>query len=290
MGAGNTTSLKQNIDAMKAEIPEKETIETPKAAIPYPVNVSELDAETFEGVSVKIKAAAALVTQGAYSDALVIYDECLASLCDENNVSRAFIFGHMAHVYQLMGKIDASLQLYKRMLEIEIAVFGGEHPCVGTTYCDIAALLQSRGQFREALDLFQRALTIYKTSLHDNHSDVASAYNNIAVMHHKQGAYKDALESYAFAKDIYKKNNHPDLAVTYQNMGMVQHTMGNINEALRLYETALSIRTASLGADHRLNEKLQVDINRCRNIMDIDSDCETEVEQFRYPDSQSEFF
>ena len=72
-------------------------------------------------------------------------------------MSRDASFGD---VYIRKAHFDKALVQYRRALDIQIRVFGQEHPDVADLYNNIGLVYHSQGKVKEALDQLHRAFEI----------------------------------------------------------------------------------------------------------------------------------
>jgi tetratricopeptide (TPR) repeat protein len=57
---------------------------------------------------------------------------------------------------------------------------GPDHPWVGTSLNNVAALYESQGRYAEAEPLYKRTVSIYEKALGPDHPDFGQSLNNLA--------------------------------------------------------------------------------------------------------------
>src|SRR6185503_19523521 len=94
------------------------------------------------------------------------------------------------------GKYDEAESLYRQSLALNEATLGPDHPEVGASLNNLAALCEARGNYAEANRLFQRAITIKEKLLPPDHPSLAVSLNNVATVYFAQGEYGEVEALY----------------------------------------------------------------------------------------------
>ena len=79
----------------------------------------------------------------------------------------------MANVLQNQGKLEESLELHHRALDIRLRTLGTEHHLIANTYFTMGSVSQDKGKLDEAFTLYQKALVIRLKVLGPDHIDTA---------------------------------------------------------------------------------------------------------------------
>src|SRR5215467_6280131 len=94
----------------------------------------------------------------------------------------------VVRLYQA-GKYAEATDIAKRALAIAEKTLGPDHPTVGSTLNNLAALYREQGSYGEAEPLMKRALAIDEKALGPDHPDVGRDLSNLAGLYDAQGRY-----------------------------------------------------------------------------------------------------
>ena len=175
---------------------------------------------------------------------------------------------------ELVAALCANLDLYfgargdyasatpysKRALAISEKALGPDHPDVGTSLNNLAALYETQGRYAEAEPLYERALVIREEALGPDHPDVRQSLNNLALLYHAQGRYAEAEPLFERALAIREKAlgpDHPDVGQNLNNLAELYRAQARYAEAEPLFERAVAIFEKSLGPDHPNTKKVR---------------------------------
>src|SRR5262245_2253737 len=100
-----------------------------------------------------------------------------AACVSAQGVAEADALNKQAVELYRQGKYAEAEQLYKSSLTIREATLGPDHPEVGTTLNNLAALYRAQGRYAEAEPLYQRSLTIREATLGPDHPEVGTTLN-----------------------------------------------------------------------------------------------------------------
>eukprot|EP00729_Bicosta_minor_P020191 gene20191-biopygen3532 len=152
-----------------------------------------------------------------------------------------------------LSELALTVQVRIAQIDEMIEQYGPNHIELGSTYNNMAIVLEKQGKLDEAMEMYQKALAITIKALGPNHSSVGGTYNNMAVVLESQGKLDEAMEMYQKALAITIKAlgpDHSDVGATYNNMASVLESQGKLDEAMEMYQKALAIRIKALGPDH----------------------------------------
>ncbi len=83
---------------------------------------------------------------------------------------------------------------------------GPDHPELGRSLNNLAALYDDQGKYAEAEPLYQRSLAILEKALGAEHTHVATSLENYAALLRKIGREDEAIEMELRAKAIHYKH------------------------------------------------------------------------------------
>ncbi|MEO0792075.1 MAG: tetratricopeptide repeat protein, partial [Pseudomonadota bacterium] len=158
----------------------------------------------------------------------------------------------VAQLYRA-GKYAAATEIAKRALTVAEAKFGPDHPNVGTTLNNLAALYRAQGRYAEAEPLYKRSLSIREKALGPDHPHVGTTLNNLAGLYLEQGRYAEAEPLYRRSLSIRQKAlglDHPSVGTTLNNLAGLYESQGRYAEAEPLYKRTIMIFEKALGPDH----------------------------------------
>ena len=136
----------------------------------------------------------------------------------------------------MQGRYAEAEPLYIRSLAVKKAL-RADHPDVGTSLNNLAALYQVQGRYAEAEPLYKRSLAIREKELGADHRDVGASLNNLAWLYELQGRYAEAEALYKRALAILEKTlgaDHPEVGILLNNVAVLYRKTGRTEEAARL--------------------------------------------------------
>ena len=96
-------------------------------------------------------------------------------------------------LYYKQDRYSEAEPLNKRSLAIREKALGPDHPAVGTSLNNLAALYFKQGRYADAEPLFRRSLAIWERALRPHHPNIANSLNHLTELYWSQGRYADAL-------------------------------------------------------------------------------------------------
>ena len=86
-----------------------------------------------------------------------------------------------------IGLLGASFKLFGKDLAIQLKALGPEHPEVGGTYNNMAAVFSAQGDHDRALEHFRKALAIQEKALGPEHPSTLDTVFNMGLLHFNAG-------------------------------------------------------------------------------------------------------
>jgi tetratricopeptide (TPR) repeat protein len=152
-----------------------------------------------------------------------------------------------------LDEFDRSLELYRRILNLQEDTHGCEHEEMAATYLSIGLVLGALGDTDESLLNLLKALAIQESFLGVDHVEVADSYVEIGHMLAKRGDYSGAYTQYQRALMIREHQlgrSHFLVIMSLQDIGLVLQKKGDFEESEIEYRKALSIQEDVLGDGH----------------------------------------
>ncbi|HEY1932578.1 MAG TPA: tetratricopeptide repeat protein [Acetobacteraceae bacterium] len=163
------------------------------------------------------------------------------------------LMGTLAVQFHAKALYARAEPLMRRVLAIDEADVGSDHPRVARALNNLATLLRETNRPGEAEPLLRRALYIDEASFGKDHPDVAADLNNLATLLQDTNRFGEAepLLRRALAIDeATLGKHHPDIAIRLNNLATLLQYTNRLGEAEPLLRRALSVNEASLGNDH----------------------------------------
>ena len=155
----------------------------------------------------------------------------------------------IANFYEHNNQYDNALKFYKKTLNIDLKLYGENHPNIAISYNDIGLIYKDIAQYNKALFYLNKALEIFLKNI-NTASDIAMSYNNIGLVYQDIGDYRKALDyhnkSLKIKLKIYGENN-PKTTISYNNIGIVYNSLREFKKALEYHNKALEIRLKIFG-------------------------------------------
>ena len=173
----------------------------------------------------------------------------------------ARVMNELAVYLKAKGLFGEAEPLMRRVLAIDEASYGANHPTVAIRLNNLAQLLRTTNQLAEAEPLLRRTLAIDEASYGADHPDVAIDLNNLALLLQDTNRLADAEPLMRRALAIFETSfgeGHPDVATLLNNLAQLLKATNQFTKAEPLYRRALAIDEASFGKDH---PKIATDLN-----------------------------
>ena len=166
---------------------------------------------------------------------------------------KATSYNNIGFVYSEQGDYSRALSCYEKALQIQLQIYGRQHPSVATIYNNMGGMYIDQGDYDQALACYKKALSIQLQVYGEQHAAVAMSYNNIGGVYDNLGNYSQSLSYYEKALSIQLQvygEQHPDVATSYNNIGGIYDRQGDYGQALACYEKALSIQLQVYDGQH----------------------------------------
>ena len=172
----------------------------------------------------------------------------------------------LTEIFHIQAQYKEEEPLLLRLVTIEEASFGSEHPNVATRLNNLAQLYKATNRLKEAEPLMERALKIDDASFGSEHPSVATDLNNLAQLYKATNRLAEAEPLMQRALKIDEAtfgSEHPKVALRLSNLALLYKATNRLKEAEPLAKRALAIAEASLGPEHpnvanRLNNLAQL--------------------------------
>ena len=158
-----------------------------------------------------------------------------------------------AEMYYVMSQYAKAQPLFRRLLEVDQALLGPDHPKVAIRLNNLAQLLKATNGLSEAEPLMRRALEIDEASYGPDHLEVATDLNNLATLLLATNRLSEAEPLMRRALVIDEASygpDHPNVAIRLNNLAQLLKATNRLSEAEPLFRRALEISETSFGPNH----------------------------------------
>lgn len=175
------------------------------------------------------------------------------SISQENELEEAEALNTQVIQLYEQGRYSEAVRLADKVLALSENVLGPDHPDVGTSLDNLAALYYAMGDYARAEPLYERSLEIRERALGPDHPDVGQSLNGLANLYSSMGDYAKAEPLYMQSLATWEKAlgpEHPDVAKSLNNLAYFYNSIGKFSQAKPLYERSLIIWEKALGNEH----------------------------------------
>lgn len=158
------------------------------------------------------------------------------------------------------GDIDRAIEIYRRILDLQITIFGRDHINVAKTYVNLGVSYKSKGMFPESELAYEEAIRLLTKNPGRGHPATLVAMNNLANVRYAQGRYEQSLQdhiSVAEARKVVLTPGHRDLAQSFHNIAKCLYRLGRKEEASIYVKQAFEVY-AKGGAEPSATAKTRI--------------------------------
>src|SRR5262249_26059270 len=181
-----------------------------------------------------------LAERGEWGDARKAYEDAANIYNSENSeIGKAQIANNIAHLDMLQGKLQASIQAYRRSITVFKASSESNGDLAATFY-NLAVAHKSLGQAEEAHKALDEALNLARR-LKDTHLE-ACCLAQRGALHDDQGEWGRAAADYQQASTLFEQlGDDRQLALVRSHQGILKKQQGDFSEAENLMLEALRL-------------------------------------------------
>lgn len=158
------------------------------------------------------------------------------------------------------GNLDGAIEIYRRILDLQVAIFGSDHINVAKTYVNLGVSYKSKGMYKEAEVALQEAIRILSNNPGKGHPSTLVAMNNLANVRYAQGRYEQSLQDHmavATSRQAVLAPGHRDLAQSYHNIAKCLYRLGRISDATTYVKQAFEVYSKG-GAEPSATAKTRI--------------------------------
>jgi len=180
------------------------------------------------------------VTLGEYLDHLLLYkdkqqlQQAVADDITEDVIEEAIsqedgdigvLLNDLGLAYRALGDTYKAIENYEKALEIDLKVFGDQHPKVAIRYNNLGGAYRALGDAFKAIKYYEKALEIDLKVFGDQHPSVAIRCNNLGGAFSDLGDAFKAIEycekALGILTAVYGKN-HPSTQTVNANLEIIK--------------------------------------------------------------------
>lgn len=196
-----------------------------------------------------------LRVQGDYPPAAVLLRFAVrrCETAEDCRIELADALGDLGVLYRYMGRLDASVELYQRALDLAVAQRGPRHASIAMFYHMLAGVNHLRGRLEEAEKQGWKSVKIRRAVLGPDHPDTAADAACLAAILIDRGGHDEAEAILKHALSVFRKTYgepHYEIAISLHNLASIAYTKGHSNEALTLFRQSLKMKQTLLGNSH----------------------------------------
>lgn len=178
----------------------------------------------------------------------------------EDSQEKATIYTAKGNVCLLEGRLDDSIDWFKKALEIQKKISGEDHPTTMTVYNNIGLIYHACRKCEDALAIYQQMREASEKRWGEKHPNTTSIYRNIGNVYRTKRRYRDALMWYEKAAKIREEvygMDHIRTGIIYNDIGLAYTDLFRYAESLKYFDKALAIYEAVLGEEDKETEKVR---------------------------------
>ncbi len=184
-----------------------------------------------------------------YRESLAMYRRVLG----DKHPFVATALENVALILQDKGDLAGAEALYMQSLQMRAELVGENHPEYAITLFDVALLQYDRGETEKAFANIRRVLAIYRKAYSGDQPETARVLNTMGFWSTMAGDTREAdrylEEGLAMRRRLFDEH-HPDVASSLMMLAILRVSEQKYPEALQLAQSAKSIYTVALSADH----------------------------------------
>ncbi|WP_153009744.1 tetratricopeptide repeat protein, partial [Mastigocoleus testarum] len=176
---------------------------------------------------------------GEVEQALENYQQAKKLCPSEDEGGTAFIFHHLAIIYQQQGKVNEAISLYQQSLDIKEKI--GNQQGKAASLHQLAIIYQQQGKVNEAIALHQQSLDI-KEKIGDQQGKAASLHR-LARIYAQQGKVDYAIALFQQSLQIKEKiGDQQGKAASLHQLARIYAQQGKVDYAIALFQKSLQIK------------------------------------------------
>ncbi|CAF1607448.1 unnamed protein product [Rotaria magnacalcarata] len=170
-----------------------------------------------------------------------------------NDPYRASIYYFLARVYRHLGKLQHSIEYFRRAMLLRKRSLPQSCYAYADTLADLAVTYSQVNNTAKAVSLHEQAITLFRRILPPNHIDMPLYYTQLAYSYWQEKQYEKAHSLLLTALLILKEDKtskFSGITFTMHTMGLVKYAMSQREAAVSYLKEALELRRKFYADDH----------------------------------------
>ena len=151
------------------------------------------------------------------------------------------------------GHDKYSIQLLKKIVEIQGATLNKDHPDQLAAERELAAAYQANGQIKKAVQLLEHVFEIEETTLSEDHPSRLVSQHALAGAYKENGQIQEAVQLLEYIVKIEEtalSEDHPSRLASQHALARAYQANGQIQKAVQLLERVVKMTETTLSEDH----------------------------------------
>ena len=225
-----------------------------------------------------------------FNEAIPFFEECLENLKQSvgsllnNKEDLIPCLSSLSNSYFQLTKYEKAEKYQREALEINIEVWGCNHPTVASDLHNLASIIRFTDKLDEATSLYLQSIQIWKEyNKSDNKysSLISTASNNLAMLYSQQMKLDLAEVLFREALKIDRgihRGNHEDIAADLSSLSQLLSAKEEFEEAEKLQREAVKIIDCLVGKE---DPRYAAELNNLAQILTITKKYEEAEKDFR---------
>jgi tetratricopeptide (TPR) repeat protein len=180
------------------------------------------------------------ITLGQYLESLLLYkdkqqvqqtvadritDHVIEEAISQKDENISVLLNNLGITYRDLGEANKAIEYYEKSLEIDLKVFGDQHPKVAIRYNNLGSAYNDLGNANKAIEYLEKSLEIDLKVFGDQHPNVAIRYNNFGLAYRALGEANKAIEYYEKSLEVistFYGKDHPSTKTVNKNLNSIK--------------------------------------------------------------------
>lgn len=168
---------------------------------------------------------------------------------------------NLSNIYVLQGKLAMAEALLIRTLNELYRTFGGHHPGYIVALGNLGVLYLENGKYTEAESMFKKSYDLNLAIFGDSHPNTQKSKSNLASTYLKLERFSEAellFKAVIAHNNQFFGSHHIDTLESTNHLAVLYHQAKKYSDALPIFKLAFERAFSSLGAQHPLTTRIQL--------------------------------
>ena len=193
--------------------------------------------------------------KGRYQQAIPYFENIKEAYEKQSKIDEEYeaVLSLLSNCCSEVGNYAKAVELKTKILELNKAAYGENHPDYAMSLSDLANNYFNLGEHEKAMELWTKTLDIYKDNHWNNNPHYATSLIGLSNYYSYLGDYAKAIEYGTMAMEIYKTvlgENHTEYASSLTILANYYSYIGDYAKAVAFGTKAMEIRKGAFGEHH----------------------------------------